>query len=50
MLRHTLSDFKNELLFKDYGINYAKIDEIFRKGTLLVKYEDCSDSKKQIYN
>jgi len=29
ILRNTLSDFKNELLFTKFGINYAKIDPIF---------------------
>jgi tRNA(His) guanylyltransferase len=36
-LKGTLSDFKNEMLFTKFGINYAKIDPIFRKGTTLIR-------------
>lgn len=36
-LRGTLSDFKNEMLFKNFGINYAKIDAIWRKGTTMIR-------------
>jgi tRNA(His) guanylyltransferase len=37
ILKDTDSAAKNELLFSDYGINYAKIDPIFRKGSFLYK-------------
>ena len=37
ILKFTLSDFKNEMLFKEFGINYAKIEAVFRKGSLFVR-------------
>jgi tRNA(His) guanylyltransferase len=46
MLKNTLSDFKNELLFSQFGINYSKLDPIFRKGSLLVR-KYTADKEKQ---
>lgn len=37
MLKGTDSAAKNEMLFSKYGINYAKIDPIWRKGTVIVR-------------
>jgi tRNA(His) guanylyltransferase len=37
ILKDTDAAAKNELLFSDYGINYAKIDPIFRKGSFLYR-------------
>lgn len=37
VLSGTLADFKNELLFRDYGINYNDIDPMFRRGTFLMR-------------
>lgn len=37
ILKFTLSDFKNEMLFKEFGVNYSKIEAIYRKGSLFVR-------------
>lgn len=37
LLKGTLSDFKNELLFTQFGINYAHLPEQFRKGSVVVR-------------
>ncbi|EME32180.1 tRNA(His) guanylyltransferase [Galdieria sulphuraria] len=36
-LKGTYSDFKNELLFQKFGINYSHIEARFRKGSTLFK-------------
>jgi hypothetical protein len=36
-LRGTLSDQKNELLFARYGINYAHLPVMYRRGTTLLR-------------
>jgi tRNA(His) guanylyltransferase len=33
----TLADFKNDLLFNRFGINYAKLPAMYRKGSVIVK-------------
>lgn len=35
-LKGTLSAEKNEILWRDFGVNYAHLAEIFRKGTVVV--------------
>jgi len=35
----TNSSQKNELLFRDYGINYAHLPEQYRKGSTIIKLE-----------
>ncbi|XP_063982933.1 probable tRNA(His) guanylyltransferase isoform X2 [Diachasmimorpha longicaudata] len=37
VLKGTLSAFKNELLFQDFGINYNNEPQMFRKGTTLFR-------------
>ena len=37
MLKGTFSKDKNEILFKDFGINYNNEPVMFRKGTTLVR-------------
>ena len=37
ILKDTDSAAKNELLFSNYGINYSKIDSIYRKGSFLYR-------------
>jgi tRNA(His) guanylyltransferase len=37
ILKDTDSAAKNELLFKRFNINYTKLPEIFRKGSVLVR-------------
>ena len=39
LLKDTRSDQKNELLFKEFGINYNTIEPIYRKGTILIRKE-----------
>lgn len=41
-LSGTVSSDKNELLFKEFGINYNNEPECFKKGTVL--YRDVSGS------
>jgi len=36
-LKGTLADAKNELLFSQFGINYAKLPERFRKGSVVLR-------------
>lgn len=45
-LKGTLSDFKNEMLFTDFGINYSAIEAVFRKGTLIVRREVVDPAKE----
>jgi tRNA(His) guanylyltransferase len=40
-LKGTVSSDKNEILFKEFGINYNNEPECFKKGTVL--YRDVSD-------
>lgn len=37
MLKGTYASDKNEILFKDFGINYNNEPEYFRKGTTLLR-------------
>eukprot|EP00803_Ostreobium_quekettii_P007064 evm.model.scf_1407.1 EVM.evm.TU.scf_1407.1 scf_1407:1527-6227(+) len=32
----TQTDFKNELLFKEFGVNYAELPERYRKGSVVI--------------
>lgn len=36
-LAGTLSDFKNELLFSRFGINYNSLPEMYKKGSVLIR-------------
>ncbi|KAG8178065.1 hypothetical protein JTE90_026018 [Oedothorax gibbosus] len=36
-IRHTVSKEKNEILFSQFGINYNKEPEQFKKGTLIIR-------------
>jgi tRNA(His) guanylyltransferase len=36
-LKGTLADFKNELLFTQFGINYNEIPARFRKGSVIIR-------------
>ena len=44
-LSGTVSSEKNEILFKDFGINYNNEAEIYRKGSLV--YRDLSSEVKE---
>lgn len=37
ILKDTISSQKNEMLFTKYGVNYNKISEVYRKGTVLYR-------------
>lgn len=39
VLKGTLTDFKNELLFTQFGINYSNLPERFRKGTVIIRQD-----------
>ncbi|GAA99049.1 uncharacterized protein L969DRAFT_20282 [Mixia osmundae IAM 14324] len=43
-LQGTVSADKNETLFTQFGINYSKVDPIFRKGTLLLRTSMTTES------
>lgn len=43
LLKDIKSDQKNELLFKDFNINYNNIEAVFRKGTILIRKEVLKD-------
>jgi len=43
-LKGTSSAQKNELLFSLFGINYNNIDEIYRKGTVILRSDCCEES------
>ena len=47
-LEGTLSDYKNEYLFKK-GINYSKIEPIFRKGSVIKRISTCTEDKLKKY-
>lgn len=38
-LRGTLSDYKNEMLFSQFGVNYSKLPERFRKGSVVIRQQ-----------
>lgn len=46
-LKGTDSGTKNELLFSKYGINYAKIDPIWRKGSVLIRLPKEEEIKEK---
>lgn len=37
VLKGTLADFKNELLFTQFGINYNDLPARFRKGSVIIR-------------
>ena len=43
LLKDTRSEQKNEILFKDFGINYNNIEAIYRKGTILIRRETLKE-------
>lgn len=38
ILKDTNSGDKNEILFRDFGINYNNIEEVYRKGTIIAYF------------
>ena len=49
-LAGTFSEGKNELLFSEFGINYSKEPEIYRRGTIVIRelVEDENKMKKYL--
>nr|CAG4652052.1 EOG090X0AR4 [Triops cancriformis] len=47
-LRGTLSGDKNEILFSEFGINYNKETELFRKGTVLLRQKAELNGDKSV--
>ncbi|KAG2497128.1 hypothetical protein HYH03_004719 [Edaphochlamys debaryana] len=46
-LKGTLSGFKNELLFREFGINYAHLPEQFKKGSVVVRQKAMVEVKQR---
>lgn len=46
-LRGTVSADKNEILFSEFDINYAKLPAMFRKGTILLKKQIKLEGSKK---
>lgn len=49
-LRCTLSGDKNELLFTQFNINYATIDERYRKGSVVIWEKTPKSEQSMRYN
>lgn len=47
LLRGSVSADKNEILFKEFGINYNTLPPMFRKGTILVTKQIKLDGQKK---
>lgn len=47
LLKGSLAKDKNEILFSSYGINYSKIEEVYKKGTIFIRMSGLSDNKKK---
>lgn len=47
-LKGTLSDKKNEILFSKFGINYSKIEPIWRKGTTIIRVPVIKQKNEEI--
>jgi tRNA(His) guanylyltransferase len=45
-LKGTFSKDKNEILFKDYGVNYNNEPEVYKKGTLLIRMKNIEHKSK----
>jgi tRNA(His) guanylyltransferase len=49
ILKDTNSAQKNEILFTDFGINYNKLDDIYRRGTFLIyRQVEVEKSQKEV--
>ncbi|BFZ02388.1 hypothetical protein BsWGS_05427 [Bradybaena similaris] len=44
VLKSTVSENKNELLFKEFNINYNNLPELYRKGTVIIRRTKCKKS------
>lgn len=49
-LMGTVSSDKNEILFKQFGINYNNEQEIFKKGTVLVREPRPDKKRRKVIN
>lgn len=52
MLKVTNSGDKNEILFRDFGVNYNTIEEVYRKGTVICYYGEKKEGgeKEKVEN
>ncbi|KAF2215875.1 hypothetical protein CERZMDRAFT_35128 [Cercospora zeae-maydis SCOH1-5] len=48
MLKGTLASDKNEILWKNFGVNYNDEEEVFKKGSVLYRAYDDAVSKTQL--
>lgn len=48
-LKGTVSSDKNEILFKEFGINYNKEPDCFRKGTVMCRDVSTSFSSNVVF-
>jgi len=46
ILKDTNSGKKNEILFSEFGINYNKIEEIYRRGTFLLYADEKIETQQ----
>ena len=49
-LKGTFSKDKNEILFTEFGLNYNTVEEVFKRGTILIRMSGGTskkDEKKQ---
>ncbi|KAK9908363.1 hypothetical protein WJX75_006745 [Coccomyxa subellipsoidea] len=44
-LKGTQTDYKNELLFTEFGINYASLPVMFRKGSVVIRSKEQKTKK-----
>ena len=49
VLAPTYSKDKHELLFSKFGINYAKVEPRFRKGTILMRIWEADPEKVRVF-
>ncbi|GFR47391.1 hypothetical protein Agub_g9107 [Astrephomene gubernaculifera] len=47
VLRGTQAAFKNELLFRDFGINYAHLPDQFKKGSVVIRQKALLEVKRR---
>ena len=46
-MKGTLTKDKNEIMFSEFGINYAKEPEIFKKGNILLRVSGDKKARKR---
>ena len=46
-LKGSFSKDKHEILYKDYGLNYNTVDEVYKKGTILIRMSAIGGKKEK---